>query len=281
MRNWLRYAEAGLSDCGWSATTLRLSGDPRIAAFRPKSLRAIRRARPDAIVYVPYSGLTRRAALRMAALRLARPKAITAIAVIQAAPGADGIRGKPKTDLGLFASARLARNHPGIARRQVILPPAVDTTKFQRPRRTKRDLRAALELPPGLPLVLHVGHLQSSRNLEVLAGVSERLAPRVSVLMVASTATEIHGPTLRMLTDAGVTVLRSFIPHIERVYQAADVYVFPVTDPQGSIELPLSVLEAVCCGTPVVATPFGGLPELASSGIDLHLVSCNEIGDTV
>jgi thymidylate kinase len=45
------------------------------------------------------------------------------------------------------------------------------------------------------------------------------------------------------------------------VYRAADVYLFPVAHPGACITLPLSVLEALACGTQVVATRFGALTE--------------------
>jgi dTMP kinase len=59
-----------------------------------------------------------------------------------------------------------------------------------------------------------------------------------------------------------VHVIRRYLPDIERAYAEADVYVFPVTDQLGSIEVPLSVLEARASGVPVVCTRFGALPEL-------------------
>ncbi|MCP3669001.1 MAG: glycosyltransferase family 4 protein, partial [Gammaproteobacteria bacterium] len=49
--------------------------------------------------------------------------------------------------------------------------------------------------------------------------------------------------------------------NIEEIYQLADIYCFTVTQADGAMELPLSVLEAMAAGLPVITTPFGRLPE--------------------
>jgi glycosyltransferase involved in cell wall biosynthesis len=41
----------------------------------------------------------------------------------------------------------------------------------------------------------------------------------------------------------------------------ADCYVFPVHSVGDAIEMPLSVLEALACGVPVVSTRFGSLDD--------------------
>ena len=58
----------------------------------------------------------------------------------------------------------------------------------------------------------------------------------------------------------GVRVISQYLP-IAEAYHLADGYIFPARDEVAAIGLPLSVLEALACNLPVVATPFGGLPE--------------------
>ena len=63
----------------------------------------------------------------------------------------------------------------------------------------------------------------------------------------------------RDLLDRGAIVLDSFLPDIEEIYRAADLFLFPVEQDRAAIGMPLSVLEAMACNLPVVTTPFGGL----------------------
>jgi glycosyltransferase involved in cell wall biosynthesis len=65
-----------------------------------------------------------------------------------------------------------------------------------------------------------------------------------------------------MLTTSGCLVWRRHFRKIEELYQLADLYVFPVIDRLGSIELPLSVMEAMSCNLLVVSTKFGALPRI-------------------
>jgi glycosyltransferase involved in cell wall biosynthesis len=64
--------------------------------------------------------------------------------------------------------------------------------------------------------------------------------------------------------------LLGFIPDdcLSTAYQAADIAVVPSQSLEG---FGLSVLESLACGTPVLVTPVGGLPE-AVSRLDPRLV---------
>jgi glycosyltransferase involved in cell wall biosynthesis len=59
---------------------------------------------------------------------------------------------------------------------------------------------------------------------------------------------------------------------VARYYQAADVYVHAARVDT----FPLTVLEALACGTPVVATGVGGIPEQVEDGVTGFLVPCGD-----
>jgi glycosyltransferase involved in cell wall biosynthesis len=99
--------------------------------------------------------------------------------------------------------------------------------------------------------------------------------------MVASTSTPADPEIEASLRAAGVNIVRRYLPDIERYYQAADVYLFPVEQEHGSVEIPLSVLEAMACDTPVVSTRFGGLPELFDDGPGLSYADADGMADAV
>lgn len=268
MRNWITMADRALAYRGHRTEVFRVGGDPRWSSIAPGTLRSIGRASPDVLVYVPYSGLTSKALLRHFVLRKAAAPRLDVLVTLQSNPVVRQLpRGLAPT-LGAFASPRLRTAHRGVARESCLLPPVVDSGRFRPADASRAAIRADLGLTEDRPMVLHVGHLRRSRGLEPLAELAAGGA--VNVVLVSSTATAPESEVEARLRAAGVLVKREFLPGIERWYQAADVYLFTVTDLQGSIEVPLTVLEAMACGTPVASTPFGGLPNIFPSTASLR-----------
>jgi glycosyltransferase involved in cell wall biosynthesis len=71
-------------------------------------------------------------------------------------------------------------------------------------------------------------------------------------------------------------VWKRYFPNIEEIYSIADVYIFPLFEEQNSIEIPLSVLEAMSCNLPVITTRYGGLERLFKAGEGLFYVNTIE-----
>lgn len=110
----------------------------------------------------------------------------------------------------------------------------------------------------GRPVLLHVGHLKRNRGLDVLAEVKRCLGEQIEVVVQGGPALPTDAAVVKDLEASGVKVRRDFEPELARLYRAADLYVFPVHESSaGAIELPLGVLEAVACQTPVLTTDFG------------------------
>lgn len=127
----------------------------------------------------------------------------------------------------------------------------------------KARLREKYGIPLDKKVVLHVGHLNTGRNVGVLLSV----APEYHTVLVVSTQTaaqQDRNLRARLLEKENMTLLDSYLPDIQELYQLADIYLFPVQNPESCIDAPLSALEAASCGIPVVATPYGELRELLS-----------------
>ncbi len=138
----------------------------------------------------------------------------------------------------------------------------VDTTRFAPvTAEEKAALREKYGLPKEKPIVLHVGHLKAGRNI----GQFLKLDSRYHGLLVVST----HDPSQQdvrlrqaLSQKENLTLIDTFLPDIQEIYQLADVYLFPVVERKGCIDAPLSAMEAAACGIPVVATPFRELKTL-------------------
>lgn len=140
------------------------------------------------------------------------------------------------------------------------LKTGVDTRRFAPvDAKTKACLRRKYGAAEGKKTVLHVGHLKEGRNIRCLLDVDKKY----HVFLAVSTLTERDEQLRKELESREkITILDTFIPNIEELYQMADVYLFPVTEAGNCIDVPLSVLEAAACNVPVVASDYGELCQM-------------------
>jgi glycosyltransferase involved in cell wall biosynthesis len=157
-----------------------------------------------------------------------------------------------------------------------LLPNGVDTRKFSPPADPDKriETRARYGFSADDRLVVHAGPVNLNRNLELLLQLHRQGGWKV--LIIGSTTAPYVPELAEKLQAGGVTVINEYVPDINMIYAMADVYVFPVMDPGGSIEIPLTVLEAMSCDTPVVTTRFRGLPEILPASPALRFFSSGE-----
>ena len=144
-----------------------------------------------------------------------------------------------------------------VGNRARYLKTGVDTSRFHPVGMAhKVALRQKYDIPLDKAVVLHVGHMKESRNV----GVMKCLMEDFHGLLVTSTMTANESDAVlcqQLRQQINMTVIDSYMPHVEELYQLADVYLFPVQKARNCIDVPLSVLEAAACGIPVVATDYG------------------------
>jgi glycosyltransferase involved in cell wall biosynthesis len=136
--------------------------------------------------------------------------------------------------------------------------------RFNRPSlRTKESLRDKYGVEQGKFVLLHVGPIIRKRNIE-----------RLSALQDADTIILIIGregadPSLRAeLRHNGFQIFDQYLANIQDIYALSDCYVFPTCPANrgASIEIPLSVLEAMASDLPIVSTAFGALQRIFDDG---------------
>ncbi len=147
----------------------------------------------------------------------------------------------------------------------------VETEKFV-PVTTERmkELKVKYGFDPKSPVILHVGHMKSGRNVAELM----KIDPKYQVLLVISTLSkERQNQELReeLLTHPNIRIMDEYIPNIQEIYQMCDVYFFPVEQLGNCIDVPLSCLEAASCNKPVITTDYGEMKELLSKNGFIHI----------
>lgn len=148
-----------------------------------------------------------------------------------------------------------------------MLPGAADLSRF-RPAEHRNDVRHELKVPPTQTILFTVRNLVPRMGLENLIKAISLLSGeerRDLLLLIGG-----EGP-LRASLDALIQRLRlaehvrllGFVPEeqLSRYYQAADLVVMPTLQLEG---FGLVTVEALACGTPVLGTPVGALPEVLS-----------------
>jgi len=162
-----------------------------------------------------------------------------------------------------------------------LIPSGVDTQKFC-PVETleKKRLREKYGIDTEKFVVLHVGHLDPGRNVDILRKTSK--IPGITCVVVTPPRSASDSFSIEELKKHGIVVISQYIDKIEEIYQLSDCYVFPTEHRGSAIGFPLSVLEAMACNIPVVSTRFEGIPEFLKEGNGFYMVGrASEIPEVI
>ena len=145
----------------------------------------------------------------------------------------------------------------------VVIPPGVDVRRF----RPEPPVKATSLATPD-NYVFALSRIDSNKGLDYLIRAFERVSRSSHAMLVIGGGsidpkpqeTVVKNDLLRLVENLGLgerVTLAGYIPddHLDTYYRNARVFVLPSKyEPFG-----MTVLEALACGTPVVATRHGGL----------------------
>jgi glycosyltransferase involved in cell wall biosynthesis len=176
--------------------------------------------------------------------------------------------------LSEFMKQQVMATHGIVSKDITVVPGAADPATFY-PAHDRNEIRRELKLPESRTVLFTVRNLvprmglenlleamtmlgEEQRNLLLLIGGEGQLRPRLEELIRS-----------RGLQDS--VQLLGFVPEdqLAKYYQASDLVVLPTLQLEG---FGLVTVEALACGTPVVGTPVGAIPEVLST-VDPLLVT--------
>ncbi|MBD2778479.1 glycosyltransferase family 4 protein [Iningainema tapete] len=127
--------------------------------------------------------------------------------------------------------------------------------------------RKEWNLPPDIKVISYVGRLDKEKGVETLIkafAILQKSHANTKLLIAGKSLFQgdKYRQTLEQLgTELGIKDNVTFLGHVTNttsLYQVSDVTVLPSL---WSEPFPRSVLESMACGTPVVASRIGGIPE--------------------
>jgi starch synthase len=160
--------------------------------------------------------------------------------------------------------------YPALAPERVhVIRNGIDTASYRPDART--DVLRRIGVDPGRPYVLFVGRITRQKGVPHLLRAARRLDPRVQLVLCAGAPdTPALDREFRALFDElsavrdGVHWIPAMLPRpaVVQLLSHAAVFACPsVYEPLGIVNL-----EAMACGTAVVASAVGGIPEVVEHG---------------
>jgi glycogen synthase len=165
-----------------------------------------------------------------------------------------------------------------------VIPNGIDTDEYQ----PTSDPTVLVEhgIDPKRPYILFVGRITRQKGIIHLVRAIRHLDPRLQVVLCAGApdtpeiGREMEACVAQARRESPVPIhwIARMLPRPEviRLYSQAAVFVCPsVYEPFGIINL-----EAMSCGTPVVGSAVGGIPEIVVDGETGRLVRFEPKGPT-
>jgi len=149
-------------------------------------------------------------------------------------------------------------------RKIALIPLGVDTVRFKFANDPK-VIRKNLDLPEDRTILMTVRRLVARMGLENLIDAMKLVTRQhPQTLLLIGGKGYLENALREHIRSCGLENhirLIGFIPEekLPSYYQAADMFVLPTTELEG---FGLATIEALSCGTPVIATPVGANPEV-------------------
>lgn len=164
----------------------------------------------------------------------------------------------------------------------IIIENGVDTKHFQFDEKIREITRTNLGIHKEDFLIVFVGRITADKGiyelLSAMHALNTKKEDRIKALFIGSIYREEEAKLRGSIKKLGISeniIFAGVKDDVKPFYCAGDLFVLPSHD-EG---LPLTLLEAMACGLPVVASEVGGIPFVIENFKDGILVKPRDKGD--
>lgn len=168
--------------------------------------------------------------------------------------------------LSEFMKQQVIATHGITPKSITVVPGAADPVTFYPPH-DRNEIRRELKLPESRTIVFTVRNLVPRMGLEHLLDAMTMLGEeKENLLLLIGGEGQLRSRLEEHILSKGLhdaVTLLGFVPEdqLAKYYQASDLVVMPTLQLEG---FGLVTVEALACGTPVMGTPVGAIPEVLS-----------------
>jgi len=242
-------------------------------AMAPAAVRLARLARRFDVVhsYALRSHLEVGVAARLAR----RPAVLDLVDIVRPGLGRTVLRTAVRLATLTVANSSATAATVGMPSRVRVIQPGIDLGRF-RPGPRDAAVRASLTSDPDAPLVAIIGRIDRLKGIQYLVEAMGMLEGRAAGAHLAVVGDAGTGPPefARDLREQATALLGDRVRFTGRRTDVPDVVrnVDVVVNASKAEPFGLSVLEAQACGTAVIGTDAGGIPEFVEHGVTGLLV---------
>jgi glycosyltransferase involved in cell wall biosynthesis len=161
--------------------------------------------------------------------------------------------------------------------KRFFIPNGVDTSRYvPASEEHKQELRAELSLPPQAHIVVYAGRLVREKRVDYLLKIWDAIRAKyfdAHLLILGDGSEESRLKEMSAQLRQGGVQFAGRVDDAGSYFQAADIFVLP-SSTEG---LSNSMLEAMSCGLPVLATKVGGAPDVIEQNIHGCLIPPDDI----
>jgi glycosyltransferase involved in cell wall biosynthesis len=168
----------------------------------------------------------------------------------------------------------------------VFIPPVIDAGIFN-PSLSKQQKRDELGISKEAPVLLYCSNWAVWKGVDILIDAMPELIekyPDMKLIIAWGEAYDWYDERKAMVSkkikdlnlDKNIIEM-GIVNDIQLLMAACDILVAPFRNTDGVADQPLTILEAMACGKPVVTTNVGGIPEIITHKINGLLVEPDNV----